>query len=352
MSYDYRESRVFISKEEILAKVTQEQVFQMVFEATPREYNYLFSPFRKDTTPECYFEWYKDTLWFIDWAEPFHKKRHRDCFNAVQDWYGVSFYKSLEIVNEHFKLNLLAGHHDDSGYVKETKKNIIKQKKKKKDIHAMDFKARMFDGEVDRLFWQPFQITRDNLIEDNVFPIIWYKIYSKRLRDFVVIRPQTRCYMVGNFGERRKFYTPDKVGVGKWATNCNANDIWGINDLDPTGDKLIITKSYKDWRVLKNQGIKNVIAFQNEGMYPSENLLEPLLLRFKEVIVFFDNDRAGIEAAESLVDHINQMFPNKSSYVYLKESLMRYQISDPSDLIHKKGKKPLTEFLLQNKLIN
>ena len=351
MAYGYKESRLFISKEEILMRVTQEEIFKMILGYLPREHRYVHSPFREDRVPDCYFEWYKDSMWFIDWAEPIRRKQHRDCFNMVQDHFKVSFYKSLEIVNRHFKLNLLAGYHSDSDYVIEKRKQIAVLKQKKKDIHAMPFKARMFNANEDKEFWSRYQITKSDLIEDDVFPIIWYKVFSKRLQDYVVIRPQTRSYLIGSFEERKKFYTPDKKGKGKWSTNCISNDIWGFDKLPLKGKRLIITKSYKDWRVLRNQGLENVIAFQNEGMYPKQDMLNSLLERFEEVIIFFDNDRAGIMAAEKLVEHINTMYPRKARNIYLKESLQRESISDPSDLIHNKGKESLTMFLLEQKLI-
>jgi DNA primase len=290
-------------------------------------------------------------MWFIDWAEPIRKKQHRDCFNMVQDHFGVSFYKALEIVNDHFKLNLLAGHHDDSDYVIERRKQIIEISQKKKNKHAMSFKARMFNSQGDKEYWSAYEISRSDLIKDNVFPIIWYKLYSKKLQSDVVIRPQTRAYLIANFDERLKIYTPDKKGKGRWATNCTSDDIWGYNELPIRGEKLIISKSYKDWRVLRNQGVENVIAFQNEGMHPNLEILNTLLNNFKEIIVFFDNDRAGIEAAEKLVDKINGISPRKARSIHLKESLQRNKISDPADLMRIKGKKPLTNFLLENKLI-
>ena len=332
-------------------RVTQEEIFKFVIGYLPREHNYVYSPFRKDLEPRCYFEWWKETMWFIDWAEPMNKKHHRDCFNMVQDHFGVSFYKSLEIINEHFKLNLQAGCYSDSELVARQKQRIIQHKKEKKVTRTMPCKVRMFDSQGDREFWSPYQITRSNLTTDDVFPVIWYKIYSKRLRDYVVIRPNTRTYLLGTFGERKKYYTPDKVGKGKWSTNCTSNDIWGFEDLPLRGEQLTITKSYKDWRVLKNQGIENVIGFQNEGQIPSPEILNLLLERFNEIIVFFDNDRAGILAAEKLVDFINSMFPRKARSIYLKESLQRESISDPSDMIKAKGKEPLTIFLLENRLI-
>jgi 5S rRNA maturation endonuclease (ribonuclease M5) len=349
--YGYKEKRVFISKEEILEKVSQEEIFKFIVGYLPREHQYVFSLFRKDKSPNCYYEWYKDCLWFVDWSEPENKKQHRDCFNMVQDHFKVSFYKALEIVNGHFKLGLGAGHHEDSEFVVKQRKIIEETEQQKKNTHLMPCKVREFNSQGDRLQWSPYQITRQELIEDNVFPIIWYKVYSKRLRDYVVIRPTTNSYLIGTFEERTKYYTPDKVGKGKWATNCSANDIWGYEDLPLMSDKLIITKSYKDWRVLKNQGVKNVIGFQNEGQYPSLEILKSLLERFKEIIIFFDNDRAGIQAAEKLVEYLNSIIPRKTRSIYLKETLQKQSVSDPADMIKIIGKEPLVNFLLENKLI-
>jgi hypothetical protein len=348
--YSYKEHRIFISKEEVLGKVSQAEIFKMIIGYEPKEYTYTCSPFRKDNIPDCYFEWYKDTLYFIDWAEPIQKRQHRDCFNMVQDHFGVSFYKSLEMINEHFKLNLLAGHHDDSDYVKAQKIKIEKRKALVKEPKSIPFKVRMFNAQEDRNFWSPYYITRSELVEDNVFPIIWYKIYSKRLSTHVVIRPNTRSYLVGNFNPRVKIYTPDKKGKGKWATNCTQNDVWGYDDLPIYGRQLVISKAYKDYRVLKNQGA-TVIAFQNEGMLPSQEILLSLIDRFKEIIVLFDNDRAGIVAAQKLVEYINKIAPNKARYIHLDTGLQRRKVSDPSDYIKADGKKPLQNFLLQNRVI-
>jgi 5S rRNA maturation endonuclease (ribonuclease M5) len=347
--YGYKESRLFISKEEILKRISQEDIFKMILGYKPTEHSYVYSPFRKDKVPDCYFEWYKDNLYFIDWAEPITKRRHRDCFNMVQDHFQISFYKSLEIVNSYFKLNLLAGHHDDSEYVVNKKKEIQQRKAIIKSPKSMPFKARMFNGQEDRDFWQPFQITKSNLIEDNVFPIIWYKVYSKKIGTHIVIRPATRSYLVGNFNPRVKFYVPDKIGKGKWATNCIQNDIWGYDDLPIRGKQLIISKSYKDYRVLKNQGT-TVIAFQNEGMLPSQKILQSLINRFEEIVILFDNDRAGIEAAQKLVDAINEMSPRKSRYIHLETNLLKIKVTDPADYIKKKSREHLCIFLQGNKI--
>ena len=60
---------------------------------------------------------------------------------------------------------------------------------------------------------------------------------------------------------------------------------------------------------------------------------------------------AGIKAAEKLQDKINERYPRKSRFIYLSKSLIKYRVSDPSDLLKNKGRETLTQFLKENKLI-
>jgi hypothetical protein len=338
--YQYEQSEESITKEYILSKVKQEDIFQMVFGYPPKEYIYVKSPFRVDGSAGCYFEWYKNTLYFIDWTVP-SKRRHRDCFNAVQEILGLNFYQALHTINLHFRLSLAKS----SSKLQVDLANIEGSSvNKEKKMHNITFKARPFNSTKDREFWLKYGINRENLIEDNIFPIVWYKIYSKKLKTYVVIRPSTRTYCIGTFSNRMKIYSPDIKGRGKWITNCTQNDIGGLGELVTTGDILVIAKSYKDYRVLKNQKLVS-IWFQNEGMIPSLDLLIPIVSRFKKVYVFFDNDKAGLKAATKVCLVINEILPERASPISLPLFLLEEDIKDPSDLFHKKGEAHLTQFL-------
>jgi hypothetical protein len=338
--YGYVEgTSAYLTKENILERISQEDIFKMVFGSTPEEHKYIKSPFREDKTPDCYFEWYKDILYFIDWAEA-TKRKHRDCFNAIQDTYGVSFFKSLEIIATNIATSTVIK-------PPSIKREITQNEKVNKDI---PFKARAFNNAKDREFWSGYGITKANLMEDEVFPVIWYKIFSKRFKTYVVIRPNTRSYIIGNFGERIKIYTPDIVGQGKWVTNCNQNDIGGNSSLITSGPLLVITKSYKDYRVLKNQGLE-VRWFQNEGQKPCEEYLLNLVGGFEKVVVFYDNDNTGIKASAEIAEYINTIYPNKAISLSLPIKLLKENISDPSDLYKIKGEEELQKFLRKNKLI-
>ena len=110
---------------------------------------------------------------------------------------------------------------------------------------------------------------------------------------------------------------------------------------------LIITKSYKDYRVLKNQGL-NVCWFQNEGQVPNRLILEELIKHKSKILVWFDNDTTGIGASNLVKDIINYIKPNLACSVVLDPKLLNVGIKDPSDLLKKKGKKELEIFINKN----
>ena len=49
-------------------------------------------------------------------------------------------------------------------------------------------------------------------------------------------------------GGRKKIYFPNRKE--KFVTTCRKDDIGGLRLLPPFGHQILITKSYKDWRVL------------------------------------------------------------------------------------------------------
>ena len=66
---------------------------------------------------------------------------------------------------------------------------------------------------------------------------------------------------------------------------------------------------------------------------------------------FFDNDSAGIKAAEDLVNLINFTEINKASSVHLPVELLAKAITDPSDLVHKRNQSELINFLKSKKIL-
>lgn len=324
----------FMDKNEILSYVSEQEIYELVFGFKPEEFDKVCSPLRVDFTPGAYFERTPtdNRLFFKDWGDP--KKSLHDCFDVVQRYFNLpNFYQTLNFVKEH----LIDGK-------KLVKRNLISHTPKTPKKTDISFQARAYLL-ADKIYWEKYEITRQQLLEDRVMAVSKIKIVGKKGTN--ISTPYTPCYAYTEFDSgNKKLYFPYREGSKRFLTNCSKNDIGGLHNLDLDDPQLIITKSYKDYRVLKNQGY-NCVWFQNEGMTPDMEFLDPLISSFSDVIIFFDNDKTGIEASIKLVEKL-QMTYGKGYSLYLPIELLTEGIKDPSDLIAKKGRQELLNFLNSN----
>lgn len=329
----------FISKSELLEYITEEDIFSLVFGFKPVEYQYVTSPFRKDTRPGCWFQRDVHTgkLRFTDFGNSDFigniKMTNIDCFDAVQVYFKLpNFYRTLEFIKE----KLI-----DNKSVKNKIKVFkpIERKAVEVFIDTRDFDTR------DKRFWESYGISKQNLIDDKVFPIKEFKMTNTKKGD-IISKTNYLCYCYTNFrSNHKKIYRP--FHSKRFTGNCVADDIGEIDSLPDYGRLLVISKSYKDCRVIRNYNYTS-IWFQNEGMIPSERILLDLSKRFTNIVVFFDNDEPGMKACKKVVDVINNIFTNKAKGLNLPVNLLHHGIKDPADLFKKKGPKHLYNFLNNN----
>lgn len=341
---DNIEERGFINKSKLLEYVTEEDIFELVFGFKPVEFVYVTSPFRVDENPGCWFERNLSTgiLRFVDFGNSNVVNGvnmiNIDCFDAVSIYFGFSnFYKTLEFI----KSKLIDGKNLTAiPTVKMSKVKVKNRVQTSIDIQTRDFNNK------DKRYWTKFGITKQQLINDKVFPVLRLKVKSVKA-DYIK-RVNELCYAFTAFdNNRKKLYKPFQKGKKRFLTNCKIDDIGEIQSLPDIGTQLIISKSYKDCRVLRNEGL-NSVWFQNEGMIPSDEVLYDLIERFDEIIVFYDNDDTGIEASKKVSDKINSFLPGKARELYLPIELRKFFIKDPADMYSKMGKKHLTNFIKQN----
>ena len=336
-----------LTPENILSRVSQQEIFEIVFKEgiqLDREHHYK-APYRDDTVPDCYFEKVDRKIYFVDFAAS--GKKSLTCFNFIMKVYNVSFYDSLEVVNRYYSLGL----GDNTNSVKKIIENDyveeenIKKSFKKRVITVL---PRLYIYK-DRNFWHNYEISKENLVEDLVLGVELYQS-TNRIGETFSVRPTKLCYAYTDFPDgRKKIYTPYGDKLEKWFTNCSQDDVGSIQHLPSRGRLLIITKSYKDCRVLRNQGL-NAVWFQNEGMIPNMEILIDLCNRFDNIVIWFDNDSAGIANSRVVTELFNSITPNKARSIMLPPRLLQLAIKDPSDLIHKKGKVDLTSFLANKQL--
>lgn len=317
---------------ETIEKVSDEDIFSLIFGSTPELGILYTSPFRIDSTPRCWFEYYNEKLRFNDFGNPEIingiKMRSITALDAVRVYFNLSLQEAIKFILN----NTTEG-------IKIIDRTSQCPKEVKKDVEIL-IKRRDF-GKRDKKFWSKFGISSQNLIDDKVVAFDQVQLLNTRKGDF-----EFRVYDIGyaytDFKDsRKKLYFPNREKRKKFISNLCPNDIGGFYQLDYLVDKLVITKAYKDWRVLKNCGVKNVVWTQNESAIPSDQKLINFLTMAKEIVVFYDNDEAGIKGAKVLKDKFDSFQPNKTSYLYLND----YSIKDPSDLIKEKGKQELINFL-------
>lgn len=322
--YGYSE-HLEITFGQLLQKISQEEIFELVFNEPIIEGFYYKSPLRVDNNPGARFEYYDGTLLFIDFGDK--EKTHRNCLQVIRKYFKLSYNEALRFICS--KLNLSENSED---YEKEEESFTGFIEKKKFEI---DFRKREF-SKFDIKFWSKSLISLQNLEDDGVFSVQSYKLNGRGYTPFDL------CYAITlPKSDRVKLYQPNKPkDKFKWITNFTNNDIGNLQGISKSGKKLVIASSYKDHRVIRNLEVKDVLWFQNEGQIPADIINIELVERFEEIIFFYDNDLAGLEASAKLVATYNQYRKNCARAVSLPLSS---PWKDPSQFIYKEGKRDLIQ---------
>ncbi len=326
-----------LTKNEILRRITQEEIYEIVVGYLPKANKYVKSPLRDDKLAGCYYEWFNGTLYFKDFAEPNNKRHNRDCFQILMERLQIDYNQCLIFIDDYFKLGIVSGNpipiqYELTNYSSKRNKSINKSTRKEGN-NEIFIKSRNFLI-YDKNYWQlNYGITKPNLIEDDVFALIWYKFYSTKREEWIVIRPMDICYCFAEFDNGyKKIYRP--LSENKWLTNCTENEIGNYYNLPIYGQKLMILKSYKDCRIIRNFGIRNAIWFQSETMFPKDEVLLALCKRFNEIIIWYDNDDTGKMGANKLANKIIELIPDKKVTILITHN---NKLKDPAELYHRKG---------------
>jgi hypothetical protein len=347
--YGYKELSPLTS-EDILNEVSEEDIFKIIIkEPILKDKGALYrAPYREDSNPDCYFENYNGVLSFVDFAD---YQSSKNCFMFLQRVLKLTHNEVLQYVYGHFNL----GSGDGKFRLKDKQENDhVEEEKLVKSFkeRTITYLPREF-GYKDKKFWSQYGISRENLIKDGVIPIQMYRSMSKHGKYFT-IACMDEAYAYTKFTTLKgklkpgkvKIYRPYAVKEAKWFTNCNQNDVGGLESLPEKGDLLLITKAYKDCRIALNFKIISC-WFQAEGIFPNKEILLNLCIRFKKIIIWFDNDSTGIAHSARLVSLINSLVPDKASLMMIPPKLLKESVKDLSDFYAKKGKEETIKFLTE-----
>jgi hypothetical protein len=314
--------------------VSQEDIFNKYWFKVDFKQKYI-NPLRPgDKKPGCFYINYKNNLFFVDFgASP---STHFSCIDIVSALYNCSFKEAINVIKKDFKINYNPINFQDtlSMSIKniENKISFIE-----KEECIITYKKKEFT-QIDLNYWNQFGITKETLNLYNVNAAITtyinenlYHIYTNADIQYVY----TEKHM-------HKIYRPYANKQKKWRTNYKKGILEGYNLLEPNGELLFITKSLKDVMLLKEFNC-NAVAVKSETTLASNNAMNLLKSRFKNIIVFFDNDETGLAAANKF----NEQYATRSFIIDKK-----YNVKDISDFCKKYGKNQAKLFINENKIFH
>ena len=299
----------------------QKEVFEH-FVGSIDQYGEYRNPLRPDNSAGCSIIYYNGRMRLVDFASD---KIHYDAFDLVMGYYNVDFYEAKSIIQNSFA-GLGVIHQEETKSIQTGNTEIYY----KSQVLCKLFKA----------YWSAYQITAEDLEEDKVLPISEFSIVKNGVTLYNrVIREGQFAFVYREWEEGVcKICCPFISGKGKWITNTNQNHIGNSQNIDFTGEHLVITKSYKDCRVLRNNGFENTIWFQNEGMIPDISTLKSIVNLYDKVTIVFDNDQAGIVASNKLAMLLKENTSSEIRELTIPKNFKKYKVKDPSDLIKFKQK--------------
>lgn len=250
----------------------------------------LLNPLREDdNTPGCFYEWFEYTdgtkvLYFYDFTGYFGKNGV-NAVEVLQETTGITDYRRLYY--------------------------WIKHHLGKTDFEAIplpEVETYDIDIKYDRREWTQYNYFSQYFIPTFALDregVVWcgeYWCNTRRNPNMIknlLGDPFKTPIIAYTFGERTKLYNPyaGKRGI-KWYGNINSDDIWGYDTFDRDSDYVIITKSGKDFLVIKYVLGYECIAIQSEGARNLPKVLE--LTEDRKAFVLFDTDNTGVERSKFL----------------------------------------------------
>lgn len=275
----------FLTKEELFNKISQEAIFQRYLHINPTLNEKFINTLREDNTPDCSFYFAKSSgeLRFKDFAYGYNWS----CIDVVMIKYNLNFREAINKIIIDFRIfDFNNSSNNQDNYEIEKIKKLIPIEKLETLI---EIKKRRFE-QIDIDYWQQFHLEPKDLIY--VYPTqnIWVnkqRFYNHNNLDIAYSyglgNGKYKCYFPFRSKKKRGFKFIQSGGY-----------VQGLRLLPKTNeDLLIITKSYKDLLVLRKLGYY-AIAPASENSLMDINLITYLKKQFKEIIIFFDNDSAGM----------------------------------------------------------
>jgi len=307
-----RNSEDILSKEIILSKISEYQIFKYFCPNFKNLGVKFLSDLRPDRTPTVSIALINNRLYYKDFGFPEHSF---DCFSYVGFKYNIDFLRVLTLIDSTFGFGLSSSSNSTKIFkIPKNKTITVAHKHTVISVKIREWEKR------DAEFWKQFEIPKQILCKFDVLPISHYWINETRFT----------CHTISyryKFKDGYKIYSPNETDY-KWRSNVGMGSLQGYNQLPEIGEIVFLTSSLKDVMCLEVLGYPS-FALQSEMLMPSEEIIQNLKKRFKKVIVFYDNDylkenNPGQTMAKKICDKY------KIENIFIPD---RYREKDISDLI-------------------
>lgn len=314
-----------ITKKLLLEKYSQE-TYMEYYLGIPVKKGLVRSPLREDNSPTCSF--YKNTsgdLMFKDFSGHFHG----NFISVVMYKYGCTYPMALKIIANDFGIVKHPKLKRNSKPVEPSQTTFKDDGPARIQVEIQDFT----DEELE--WWMQYGITKPILRKFSV-----YSCKSVFLNGNYFTGSTKKQRIYGYYRGKRndlelwRIYFPGRKSY-KFLSNWKSFMLQGAKQLPDSGDLLVVTKSLKDVMCLYSMGI-TAVAPCSENLFLTESQFEKLKKRFKNIVVFYDNDLAGIQNMRK----IRKEFPVKCLWIPRK-----YKAKDISDFYAKYGRETTLELI-------
>lgn len=283
----------------------------------------FFSPYRAESKPSTSIKMGNNGLLIKDFGSVFPAT---NCFGLVCNKFNLPYNLALEKVRRDFNLTQIesvGGALEKSLVQRNGNYNVPLSIKKTILVKYKNWE------EADKIYWyNNYNINKSTLKLFGVSPITNFWINGD------LYYTDKNCYVYYYFkaddGRHLvKIYQPYNKYF-KWISNSgNLQIIQGEGMLPQNGELLIVTKSLKDIMVLYELGF-TAISPPTESAFLNNKYFEKQKLRFKKIVILYDNDVPGLEAASKFSEQFN------TPYIYIPTFYFHeYSIKDVSDFIKK-----------------
>lgn len=277
-----------LTETNILERVDAYNIYSFYLGYSPEPSKLYKSPFRNnDDTPSFGIKRVSNGYIHNDFGMSGFKG---GCVLFVMQLYGLDYYTALRKINNDLGLGLGVYQQDVEAHPI-VHKSVPNHKEKKPAIIQVE--PREYTKE-DLNLWLTWDIDKATLDEYNVLAL--RKAWLNKNICYRLNSQLAYAYLINN---KVKIYKPQSPKP-RFLSNLGRCIVEGFNQIPIRGNKLILTKSYKDVMMLRKYGYWAVAPSSENTGFPEE-FLDYAVQNWKNIIVFFDNDEAGIKASNDLI---------------------------------------------------